>query len=259
MSPRHKGMTAESRVLLYSGGMDSVAAWHLLGQPRRVYVRIGAPYEARELESLEARGELLGSDGVDVLDGPRWLGGMAERDGHVPLRNLYFAVAAAAATGASEVLLGALAGETSGDKCRRFARHASRAMTLAEGRPVRLRLPVRHLTKAQLAARLLAALGRERGEAALRACPSCYAGRLGPGTAGCGRCSSCLRRWVAMWGNGITERYEQPPWEQPAVRPSAAWWRYLRRVPVAEWPGVARANWELWLALRSGPAEDAGR
>lgn len=233
------------RVLLFSGGMDSVAAWELLCRPERVYVRIGAPYETRELNSLAHRGLLP----EHLLDSGRWLGGHADKAGRVPLRNLLFAVAAAAATGADEVVLGATAGETSPDKSRAFARAATRAMTEAEGRPVRLLLPFRHVTKKGLVARLLALAGRDDGTAMLQASPSCYVPWPAAGTVGCGRCTSCLRRWVAMSLNGIHESYEAPPWQQPRGGP-AQWWPYLRRTPPSDWLGVARLNHELLVALR---------
>lgn len=231
------------RVLLFSGGMDSLVAWHQLGQPQRVYVRIGAPYEARELESIGRRGL---KDGLLVLDAGRWLGKTANADGRVPLRNLTFALAAAAHTGADEVVLGALAGETSPDKSRRFARLASAAMTASEGRRIRLALPFRGTTKTQLVALGL----RSVGPVALASAPSCYASVLPKGVAGCGTCSSCLRRWVAMTLNGLEERYMADPTAQARLSPTGAWWGYMARTPVRDWVGVARCNAELLLALR---------
>jgi 7-cyano-7-deazaguanine synthase len=237
-------------VLLFSGGMDSVCAWHLCGYPRRVYVKLGSAYEERELEHI--LGSASGYAPLTVLDAGKWLGARTDdATARVPMRNLFLAVAAAAATGADRVMLAATAGETATDKSRAFARAASRAMSQAEGRPVRLVLPVKHLTKRQLAARLLAALGRTRGEKVLRACPTCYVARTAQGTVGCGRCMSCVRRWQAMSLNGISERYEQLPWTWEHLRATpSAWWPFLRTMPLAEFPAVLRMNVELGLAVK---------
>jgi len=236
------------RVLLYSGGMDSVAAWHLLGHPARVYIRIGSVYEDRELGSIADRGLM---HGLTILDAGRWLGHRVDAVGRVPLRNLVFAVTAAAGTGADTVILGATAGETSPDKSRAFARLAGAAMSAAEARRLQLQVPLRGLTKRQVVARLVTNLGFANGEKTLRACPSCYAAHLPLGKAGCGQCTSCLRRWVAMTLNGITEEYVTPPWRTVQFKSGRSeWWHYLRRTPVRDWPGVLRLNLELVVAVR---------
>jgi 7-cyano-7-deazaguanine synthase len=227
------------RVLLYSGGMDSVIAHHLLDYPARVYVRIGAPYEERELASFSGQP-------VIVVDGGRWLGERADRMGRVPLRNLYFAVAAAAATGADEVILGATAGETSPDKSREFAREAGRAMSAAEGRRIRLSVPYRNRTKTELVRALARACGPELAWITLRDTPACYLGTLREGIAGCGQCMSCVRRWVALELNGYgdRERYAVAPWTYP-LPPPAELWPYVWRTPMRDWPGIIRVNREL--------------
>lgn len=240
-----------SRVVLFSGGMDSLLAWQLYAPEAALcYVRIGAPYEARELESLRRRGLLVR---VRVSQVSERLGARADAAGRVQLRNLLFAVAAAAETGADEIVLGALAGETSPDKSRRFAALASSAMSESEHRTIRLVMPFRGVTKAQLVCRFLRDTRLLPGEAerVLRACPSCYAESLPDGVAGCGTCTSCLRRWVAMSLNGISERYLVDPGDGDWLHAGRGrWWNYLRRTPVRDWPGVVRVNLELLRALR---------
>lgn len=262
------------RTILFSGGMDSVACWLRYPEARLVYVRIGAPYEEREIESLHARGLM---HRVRMLSGSgRWLGEMADGMGRVPLRNLLFAVAAAASTSCDEVVLGATAGETSPDKSRHFARMASAAMSAAEGRSIRLVMPFRHLTKRQLVARLIRGAtneqhplhlmnragnvvsGRAAIEGVLRECPSCYAPDLPVGYAGCGKCMSCVRRWAAMSLNGIDESYQSPPW-QVDTTVKRGLLKYLRRTPVRDWWGVAKVNADLLAAKRRQANIPVGR
>lgn len=233
-----------NRTILFSGGMDSVALWLKYPEAHLVYVRIGAPYEERELASLHERGLI---HRVTVLPTGKWLGPCNDSVGRVPLRNLFFAVAAAAATPCDEVLLGATAGETSPDKSRAFAAAASAAMSQAEGRSIRLRMPFRHMTKRELVKQLLdGEHPRSRAKVVdmLRACPSCYEADLPPGFAGCGRCMSCVRRWQAFSLNGIHENYSYPPWSiDTTVKRGLV--KYLRRTPVRDWYGVLRLNGEL--------------
>jgi 7-cyano-7-deazaguanine synthase in queuosine biosynthesis len=227
--------------VLYSGGMDSVALARLYRDARLVYVRIGSPYEPRELERISGHR-------VEVIDCGDWLSHHADSMGRVPMRNLLFAVAAAAHTGADFVALGATAGETSPDKSRAFAAAAGKAMSQAENRPVRLLMPFRGITKRQLVRRLLSdGMTAEQ----LRACPSCYAETLPDHVAGCGRCMSCVRRWVAMSLNDIHERYQSPPWQyQGLSAPKSEMLRFLLRTPVRDWLGVAQVNADLLAALR---------
>ena len=238
------------KAFLFSGGMDSLIAWRLFGDAARdvrVYVRIGAPYEERELESIGRRGLL---PGLRVVRASQYARPATDPNGRVRLRNLLFAVTAAAETGADAVVLGALAGETSPDKSRAFARAASRAMTLAEHRRIRLLMPMRGWTKRAAVARYLDRFGKY-GKRDLTVCPSCYEADLPAYAAGCGRCTSCLRRWVAMSLNGIHETYLTPPWQRDLKAEGArGLLRYLWRTPPRDWPGVAVNNLELLRAVR---------
>jgi len=232
--------------------MDSVALWLEYPDAHLVYVRIGAPYEERELNSLHQRGMI---NRVTVLPTGKWLGPCGDSMGRVPMRNLFFAVAAAAATPCDEVLLGATAGETSPDKSRHFAAMASAAMSAAEGRSIRLVMPFRGITKRQLVARVLnrntgwSEASADKSAAMLRDCPSCYEPDLPPGMAGCGKCMSCVRRWAAMSQNGISENYVAPPWEVDTTMKRGLL-KYLRRTPVRDWWGVAKVNYDLLQAVK---------
>ena len=234
------------RVMLYSGGLDSYIASWLMRVDELVYIRIGAPYEARELEHLTVRARVP----VRLVSGVPWLGGASDDKGRVPLRNMHFAMTAAVAAEADEVILVALAGETSGDKSRKFARKVTAAMTASEGRKIRLRVPYRGVTKTGLVRRYVQKFGTLAAGYNLTQCPSCYAADLPPYTAGCGQCMSCVRRWVAMSLNGIQEKYVSPPWEYQTGKLPSDWWKYVRRTPLFDWFGIIRNNRDLLRALR---------
>ena len=216
-----------SRVLLYSGGLDSLCAWWLLGKPPTLYGCLGHRYQAAELAAVEHLAD-LGGPRPRLAELPA-VGRRERPDAHIPLRNLL--LAALAAQGAGTVYLAAVAGESSRDKSGRFFRDASRLASYLEGRPIQIAAPFRDLTKSRLVARYLAADGPP---ALLLATRSCYA----PGDE-CRACTACFRRWVALRRNGLTSA---PPPDLPPLR-------WPQRPALAEVPGLVRNNADALLAL----------
>lgn len=88
-----------TKVLLYSGGMDSWLIDKLWKPDVKIYININGSYSAREIESLP-------SD-VMILDFP--LGQFEQPSKFVPLRNLYFLMLAS--NFGDEICLGATAGD----------------------------------------------------------------------------------------------------------------------------------------------------
>lgn len=223
-----------SKTLLFSGGLDSFALWHLLGRPQAVYVKLGHAYQNNEIETINRLGM---SRDVLFLDGPN-VGATEQQDGHIPQRNLLLAATVAAMLQPETIYIGALLGETSRDKSGRFLHDSSRLLSWLE-RPVHVEAPSRRMTKTQLVRRLLdfdpCLLD------GLRNTVSCYGTKSGR----CGRCMSCFRRWVAMSNNGIKEQYDVEPWRNVKVDA-----RYLWRSPLVEWPGVLRNQVDAMRAMR---------
>jgi 7-cyano-7-deazaguanine synthase in queuosine biosynthesis len=202
-------------------------------------VRYGHKYESRELETICRLEQAEPSLKVTRLIGPQ-IGQLEQSDGHIPHRNLLLIGTAVAALQPAVVYLGALRGETSRDKSRRFMRQISKLLSFSE-QPVQVRSPSKRLTKTQLVARFIKLFPDlvER----LQVTRSCYADSDLP----CGRCLACFRRWVAMSNNGICERYEVEPWQ--VVRWDAGMLAYLWRTPLTEWPGVIHNNLDAAAAL----------
>lgn len=222
-------------VQLFSGGLDSLALWHLCGRPQPVYVRVGAPYEEHELDTLELLARNVPGFTPRVVDGPR-IAASPHPDGHIDHRNLVLLATAASYTGASRLLLGALLGEASPDKSRAFLRATSRALTASERRPVRVVAPARRWTKTGLLRRFLAAHPDAAWQLAYTR--SCYA----PGGP-CGTCQACFRRAVALYRAGLAP--ERPRLPARAGSP----WAALRTAGPARWPALAVNNGGAALAL----------
>jgi 7-cyano-7-deazaguanine synthase in queuosine biosynthesis len=191
------------RVLLYSGGMDSVCFDNLLLPDVCLYVRNKAPYAACEdycVEKLEAqdkiKGELVTLD-ANVLDLSQW-----ERDDAiVPNRNAHLVLLAS--NYGDQIYLSSVYGDRSNDKDEKFYRlmemllgHMWDEQHWTKRRRFRISSPFKMWTKSTLVDRYLS---RGGDHLALLTSYSCYRGQ----PKHCGICKPCFRKRVALENNYI--------------------------------------------------------
>jgi 7-cyano-7-deazaguanine synthase len=224
---------APPAVLLLSGGLDSTTLLahavhegfavhalsfrygqrhaHELEAARRVAARYGAvEHRVADIDLRLFGGSALTSDALAVPRdrAPEALAGEGVPITYVPARNtifLSFALAYAEVTGAADIFIGVNAVDYSGyPDCRpafveafeRLANLATRAAT-EEGRRIRIRAPLLHLTKAQIVRR-----GLELGvDYALTT--SCY--DPSPAGAACGHCDACQLRLKGFAEAGVRD------------------------------------------------------
>lgn len=207
-------------VILMSGGLDSVVAWHYakkeLGIPnaRILPLRfdIGQPYAEKEKRSLD----ILGVPHVTMqmpLIRPEFdnVPGTGFGDQIIPGRNMMFATVAASF--APRVWLMALEGEMhplakERDKSAYFFTMMSHALTYVFDvlRPnTVLETPFAEMSKTEVVAW---ALAHGLTPDYLSMTSTCYH----PEHERCGVCSTCVKRWIAMFNNGIVETYNEEPW-----------------------------------------------
>ncbi len=238
------GASDSPRVLLFSGGLDSFILWHLLDKPATLYCLLGHRYEKREYGTIQRLAAFCPE--LEPRFTARIRCGSLEdtATGHIPFRNLALTIAAAW-EGYSTIILGALAGETSRDKSRRFARDAARLLSYLEEPSLTIALPARGLTKRELVRLFLRRFPEKRD--LLRMTSSCYhVADDDQHYAGCGACIACFRRWVAMSLNGIEEAYLNDPAAFP-LGTVQTWGRDLWRS--GERASVIRSNAEAVAAL----------
>lgn len=249
-------------VVLFSGGLDSLILWSLYGEPDAIYIKTGAPWESHELQVLNRlwdhvpglAGKLNWGERHDMCRG-------IESDGHIPYRNLLL-VTLAANLGYRTIALGTVAGETSRDKSTRFSTETEKLLTYLEGDRVSIVMPLRELTKAQAVALFLDRYrcGRQEAVDLLRMTRSCYRmDHYDDKIVGCGECTACLRRWVAMEAVMIKERYEVNPKnrlrdeilsERAGLIIKST--KYLRRTQLRDIPAVLRNQLDLWRTINNG-------
>lgn len=197
-----------TKVLLFSGGLDSYIAAQLWQPDLLLYCRLGHRYERHELAAI-ARTELH-----VVVDDRLRLGDLERDDAIIPLRNLY--LLAIATHYGDTVGLGALAGEVNGDKSEPFRVQLQAVLNTcygpsywSDGAPVNVVYPVAGETKVTLIGRYL----RDGGSAKelVARTRTCYA----PTELPCGWCSACVKRYIALSWHGISEELANDPHRSP--------------------------------------------
>lgn len=246
-------------LLLFSGGMDSFMMWRLLNHPRCLYVQLGHKYQEREINgirALQSKARAMGLPELEVRYADRLkLGDLEQPDGFIPLRNLMLAaVAELECPENGSTFIGALKGEFSTDKSGWFFRSVTSLLTGLSGYEATVKAPYRHLTKTQLVALYLKYFSAPDDREILKTAVGCYATHVPVGLVGCGCCTSCFRRWVAMFNNGIEERYQNHPaqWQISRLN-NFGWGQVLARLPeamVSEWLSIAANNIEAARAIR---------
>lgn len=203
------GKRVVTKVLLYSGGMDSEALRLMWKPDLCVYIRDGSAYNDAQLHVVADRVEKLCPIVFQDLGLPEEVGG----NFIVPFRNLYFICAAVQAamkespeSYSIDVALGATAGDRVRDKSLDFARMTGQLLTFLiqdywnEGQSdrVNVRLPFKGLTKRQIVEKV-AGVGHSLADLD-RNSFSCYTPNhdLSP----CHACKPCYRKWVALACNG---------------------------------------------------------
>jgi 7-cyano-7-deazaguanine synthase len=203
-------MTTEKsgRVLLYSGGLDSFVTAHLWPAETLVYFGLGHKYEREERQTIAA------SEMPVVFDFRLKLGDYELPNAIIPLRNLYL-VAMASHYGRT-IGLGALRGEVNPDKSEQFRAQTEAVLNTcyaesywSDGAPYRVEFPVAQWSKAELIREYLAA-GFD-ADALTAFTRSCYA----PTVLQCGHCSACIKRYIALTLNGLSESYTRNPHTSP--------------------------------------------
>ena len=190
-----------TKVLLYSGGMDSWLCRQLWKPDKCLYINVGSVYSAEEIERLD--------NGVDYAELP--LGKYERKDNYVvPLRNLYFAMLATNEyqEGDLEICLGATVGDRPQvfkDKSDEWAAKTSDLLTYLYSRQswnpvprkINVVLPYVKWSKAQMLWQYIKNGGDI--ETAMQQTFSCHSPH---NDHECWNCKPCFRKFVAFYQNG---------------------------------------------------------
>ncbi len=184
------------QILLFSGGVDSLVAWHYLNFPQTLYFDCKSRYSKRELAVVK---ELINSTIVDCsLDlsdreyGPR---------AYIPFRNLLFA--AQAVKYSDTIWIAGLADDMVSDKNPTAFKQMSSTLSAMEKRNIEVKSPFWEKTKADVVAWYIKNTTTNQDIQRLLNTISCYDQDCK--TNYCGKCPACFRKWCAFRENGIDE------------------------------------------------------
>ncbi|SCL13111.1 7-cyano-7-deazaguanine synthase (queuosine biosynthesis) [Micromonospora nigra] len=199
-----------SEILLFSAGLDSFPAWHYLGKPRTLYFDSGHYGRQQEIDTVQA---LAAAHGMDLeisneLDLSRWATPQGDL---IPFRNVLFAMLAAFR--AEVIWCVGVKGDHTADKSpEAFARMSEMLSTFVD-RPIRVDSPFWNMTKSDIVAWYL-----KSGLPVNHLLQTFSCATPGSAFTHCGRCPSCLRRWIALTNNDITGHFAAPPWTWDRIR-----------------------------------------
>ena len=180
-------------ILLFSGGLDSYIAWHILGKPKTVYFDLGTPYSAREIKYI--RKLIPGT----IIDSSLKLGDMQVqgKSAFLPFRNLFIAMMATKYD--REICIAGVRDDKVIDKSEEAFLAMTKCLSGIDSLPTRIFSPFWGLTKADIVGNFINhGYGMKED---LLGTISCYSGT--EPTNYCGRCRCCFRKWNALWVNGI--------------------------------------------------------
>jgi 7-cyano-7-deazaguanine synthase len=200
------------KVLLFSTGLDSFILLKLFSHDAVVFVKTGTKDNELELLRLQTYGSRLPGPKVTIVD-CSFLRQFELENKIIPFRNHIFCCVAAQY--GHRIYLASTAGDTTRDKDYTFAETMSAALHyFATGPAGKVRwpgersiiLPLRRYTKRQ-AVQLYLESGYDPAEL-VTVSSSCYYPTLDGSE--CGQCRSCLRKFVALYANGIRPAFATP-------------------------------------------------
>lgn len=179
-------------ILCFSGGLDSYIAWHYLEKPQTVYFHLNTPYSLKEIDVIK---KLIPSTIIDLSLNLR--NRQIGDDAYIPFRNLYISLLASKY--GKEIIIAGLKDDLVPDKSPGAFRTMTETMNVLDKEiGYMVRSPFWERTKSQIVKWFLDHGGDPN---LLLQTVSCYSEE---GTNYCASCSSCFRKWNALYENGIT-------------------------------------------------------
>ena len=196
------------KVLLLSSGIDSHCAEYLSKPDVRVYFDTGQELCKQEIKAIKSQDY---GDKV-IIDDRVKLNDQGLSNDILPMRNAFFALAGAFY--GDQMILVSTAGDTTNDKDQPFVQYMNdlfhHMFSNKSKNPdvsldgARLTIPYRKFTKTQLVGEYLKHGGSTE---ALLKTRSCYSDDEGE----CGKCRSCIRKFVALKLNGQETEWNEDP------------------------------------------------
>jgi len=192
-------MDKKTRILLFSGGLDSFILYHYLGKPTPLYFNLGHRYAFKEIKII---GDMVKNKLIDDVewDFSYTLTEWELPDAHIPFRNILLAMGASRY--GDTVYLGGVTDDRVSDNTR--ASHADMTAIISRyaGRFVEVRAPFAELNYSKFdAVKWFLKKYKRTGQAesSLLSTLSCFSPKEGR----CMGCKACFRWYVALTWCGV--------------------------------------------------------
>lgn len=188
-------------VLLFSGGLDSYIAYYYLGEPTAIFVNMKHKYADIELERVHQMISQFNMNIIidnDTFDFSR----MELPNAIIPNRNMYLAMLAS--NYGDNIWMAACDGDYNLDKNPEIFNKASSFFSALMDRNIKVDTPFWDWTKTDMIRWYLKNGYPKEG---LYSTYSCF----NNGERHCGRCPSCLRRWIGFYNNDLALDFDEDP------------------------------------------------
>ena len=191
----------DREVLLFSGGVDSLIAWHWFDKPKPIYVMLYHRYQKKEIECIKALEKMIPSLNVEFVQGPV-LGKFEIGDkAYISQRNLQLALCAVHQ--GNLIYMAGVKGDKVEDKTPEAFSVMSFAMNFIK-KPseleIKIKSPFWEMTKTEIIKWFLENYPQDYVENVLRTSVSCYDANI---DGSCGACPACFRKWISLEAAGI--------------------------------------------------------
>ena len=193
---KERNDVTSEKLLMFSGGPDSLIAWYYLGKPPAMFVNLHYFYNDLELQTVKKIAEKTGMD-LRIFDCNIMKFYREGWGDTIPLRNLL--LAAIGSYFANNIYIISQKGETYiKDRTARFFYWCSKMLSEFYGKSITVTTPFFHMTKGEM---IRWALDNGVPKDILLMTRSCFSTQTGH----CGECSACIRRAVAFTINGVLD------------------------------------------------------
>jgi len=191
----------DREVLCFSGGVDSLIAWHYLDFPQPIYIKLWHRYQNKEMKCISKLEKYISKLKVKYINGIN-LGKFEVGDkAYIPQRNFHLALVASHY--GNKIYIVGIKGDKVEDKTPEAFKTMSYAMNFIqkpEEPKIDIDSPFWGMTKTEIIKWFVDKYKPAYAKKVLKTSVSCYDSTT---DGSCGRCFACARKWIALEAAGI--------------------------------------------------------
>jgi len=186
----------EDKILLFSGGIDSLSAWFYLGKPKAMYINLKTKYSKKEMKCIKELQKLIPDLTVDIINDINFGQFEEKKNAYIPNRNLLLSIIAS--NYSNNIILAGIKDDVVEDKNPKAFKEMSKLLTLiSKQRNIKITSPFWDMSKIDIINWMKKNV--DNYQKILETSVSCYS----KGNKQCGNCPSCLRKAIAFENCGL--------------------------------------------------------